>query len=141
MVRKFQKGDLERVLEIWLTANAQAHAFIPREYWEGRLELVRELLPQAELCVWQAENGEVQGFIGLNGDFVEGLFVWPPFQGQGVGKALLDRAKTEHDRLRLRVYRKNGRAAAFYVREGFSAGEEGLDPETGERELLMVWKR
>ncbi len=35
MIRVFQTGDLERVAEIWLEANAQAHNFISRQYWEG----------------------------------------------------------------------------------------------------------
>lgn len=141
MVRTFQKSDLDRVLEIWLAANVQAHDFIPKAYWEGQLETVRSLLPQAELTVWQAESGEVQGFIGLSGEHIEGLFVWPPVQGRGIGKALLDRAKDAHRRLTLNVYRKNERAAAFYAREGFSATEEGLDAATGEEERLLSWAR
>lgn len=74
MIRAFQTGDLERVAEIWLEANAQAHNFIPRRYWEGQLEAVRTLLPQAELYVWQ--DGAIQGFIGLDGEHIEGIFVW-----------------------------------------------------------------
>lgn len=140
MVREFQRGDLERVSEIWLAANLQAHGFIPRAYWEGQLETVRALLPQAELHVWQAESGEIQGFIGLSGEHIEGLFVWPPVQGRGIGKALLDRAKDAHRRLTLNVYRKNERAAAFYRREGFRAVREGVDEPTGEAECQMVWE-
>lgn len=141
MVRNFQASDLDRVLEIWLASNTQAHDFIPRAYWEGQLEAVRALLPQADITVWQAESGEVQGFIGLNGDFIEGLFVWPAAQGRGIGRALLDRAREGRARLTLHVYQKNTRAAAFYTRAGFSAMEEGLDDATGEAELTMAWQR
>ena len=93
MVREFQITDLERVAEIWLAANVRAHDFIPRQYWEGQLETVRTLFPQAELYVWQDRDGAVQGFVGLSGEHIEGIFVWPPAQSRGVGKALLDRAK------------------------------------------------
>lgn len=141
MIREFQKGDLERVAEIWLAANTQAHGFISRAYWEGRLETVRGLLLQAELYVWQAESGALQGFIGLSGEHIEGLFVWPPAQGRGIGKALLDRAREAHGRLTLNVYRKNERAAAFYAREGFQVRGEGVDENTGEPEYTMVWER
>ena len=140
MIREFQKGDLERVAEIWLAANTQAHGFISRAYWEGRLETVRGLLLQAELYVWQAESGALQGFIGLSGEHIEGLFVWPPAQGRGIGKALLDRAKNSRRRLTLNVYRKNERAAAFYRREGFQVRGEGVDGNTGEPEYTMVWE-
>lgn len=140
MVRKFQTGDLERAAEIWLAANLQAHGFIPRAYWEEQLETVRDLLPHAELYVWQ-DGGAIQGFIGLNGDHVEGLFVRPQRQGRGIGKALLDRARDAHGRLTLNVYRKNERAAAFYAREGFQVRGEGVDENTGEPEYTMVWER
>lgn len=139
MVREFQRDDLERAAEIWLEANLQAHGFIPRAYWEEQLETVRDLLPQAELYVWQ-DGGAIQGFIGLNGDHVEGLFVRPPLQGRGIGKALLDRARDAHGRLTLNVYRKNERAAAFYAREGFQVRGEGVDGNTGEPEYTMVWE-
>lgn len=139
MVRKFQGADLERVLEIWLEANTQAHDFIPRRYWEGQLETVRTLLPRAELYVWQDVGGAVLGFIGLRGEHIEGIFVRSAARSRGVGKALLDRAKTAHGRLTLNVYRKNGRAAAFYRREGFQVWDEGVDKDTGEPECRMVW--
>lgn len=139
MIRAFQTGDLERVAEIWLEANAQAHNFIPRRYWEGQLEAVRTLLPQAELYVWQ--DGAIQGFIGLDGEHIEGIFVWPAAQSRGIGKALLDRAKAAHGRLTLNVYRNNDRAAAFYRREGFQIRGESVDESTGEAECRMVWER
>lgn len=140
MIRKFQQGDLERVAEIWLEANIQAHNFISGRYWEGQLEMVKVMLPQAELFVAQGGDGEIQGFIGLNGDHVEGLFVRPPFQSRGLGRELLDRAKTARGRLTLNVYQKNERAAAFYRREGFRVREEGMDASTGEPEYGMVWE-
>jgi len=40
----------------------------------------------------------------------------------------------------VRVERKPRRAAAFSRREGFRVLEEGVDPETGEAELLMEWR-
>lgn len=141
MVREFQSGDLDRVLEIWLEANVRAHGFIPRPYWEGQLELVRSLLPQAELYVWQDGDDVVQGFIGLDGEHIQGLFVWPPAQSQGVGGKLLNRARAARGRLTLHVYQKNRRAIAFYRREGFCIEREDVDARTGEWEYQMTWKR
>ena len=64
-----------------------------------------------------------------------------PARSGGVGRQLLDHVKAGRRQLRLQVYRKNLRAAAFYRREGFYVLEEGVDPETGEAELLMEWRR
>ena len=43
--------------------------------------------------------------------------------------------------LKLNVYQKNERAIQFYLREEFSIQSESLDSNTGEKELIMVWKR
>ena len=139
MIRLFEEEDLDEVLAIWLDANLRAHSFIPAGYWEGRREEVRQALPQAELYVWE-ERGEILGFLGLEGDYIAGIFVRHGAQSRGVGKRLLDRAKEGRGRLSLRVYEKNTRAAAFYRREGFSALGDQTDAGTGEVERCMCWR-
>ena len=140
MIRPVEQADLDRVLDIWLTANLQAHSFIPAAYWKGNAEAVRQALPQAEVYVWE-EDEMIWGFLGLEGDHIAGIFVHPEAQSRGLGRRLLDRAREGRDQLSLHVYQKNVRAAAFYRREGFSALEAGADEGTGEGELRMVWCR
>ena len=118
MIRLFEEEDLDEVLAIWLDANLRAHSFIPAGYWEGRREEVRQALPQAELYVWE-ERGEILGFLGLEGDYIAGMFVRLGAQSRGGG---------------------NTRAAAFYRREGFSALGEQTDAGTGEMERCMCWR-
>ena len=140
MVRNFTPADLEPVAEIWLTANCQAHPFIPASYWEDRLEEVKTALLQAEVYVWE-ERGTPLGFVGLQGGYIAGIFVRPGEQSRGGGRLLLARARAGREPLTLSVYRKNIRAAAFYRREGFSLLKEGIDPATGEAEETMIWTR
>ena len=33
MVRDFQAEDLNRIMELWLETNIQAHDFIKKSYW------------------------------------------------------------------------------------------------------------
>ena len=66
MVRDYRPSDLDRILKIWLQANIQAHDFINRSYWEENSGLVRQLLPQARVFVWE-QGGEIQGFAGIPG--------------------------------------------------------------------------
>lgn len=75
------------------------------------------------------------------GDYLAGIFVDGPARSRGVGRQLLDRCKALHPVLTLHVYRQNPRAAAFYRREGFAVAAEGIDPDTGQPELTMVWRR
>ena len=74
MVRDYRPSDLDRILKIWLQANIQAHDFIDRSYWEENSGLVRQLLPQARVFVWE-QGGEIQGFAGIVEENIEGIFV------------------------------------------------------------------
>ena len=139
MIRKLQRSDIDRVAEIWLDTNLKAHDFILEQYWRGNFDMVKEALSQAEVYVYESD-GKVQGFIGLDGEYIKGIFVSDEMQSQGIGKALLDYAKSRKSELRLNVYRKNTRAIRFYQREGFSVRSEGLDEAVGEKDFLMVWK-
>ena len=142
MVRKFETQDLDAVMQIWLQANLDAHAFIPASFWEAHFEMVRDLLPQAELYVHEdAGTRQIDGFIGLTENHIEGIFVVKSARSKGIGKALLDHAKSFKPSLTLSVYRKNERALAFYRREQFVVQSEGIDEDTNEAELQMLWSR
>lgn len=141
MIRRAEPSDLGAVLRIWLDANLDAHAFIPAEYWQGCRGLVQEMLPQAELYVHQDPAGWIDGFLGLQGDYLAGLFVRREARCRGVGKALLDSAKARRPALTLNVYQKNGKAITFYKREGFVVLAAGVDANTGEPEYTMAWNR
>ena len=142
MIRRPDTQDLDTVSAIWLDANREAHAFIPASYWLGHLEEVRAALAQAEVWVFADEaRPELLGFVGLQGDYIAGIFVRREARSHGVGRQLLDHVKAGHPRLSLRVYEKNQRAAAFYRREGFSAAAVAVDRETGEADAAMVWSR
>ena len=139
-IRPFLPDDLNAILKIWLSANLQAHDFIDAAYWADHLEMVRDLLPQAEIYVYQ-QRGTPCGFIGItDGDYIAGIFVDESCRSQGIGKKLLDHVKQKHPLLKLHVYQKNGRAVRFYLREGFTCAEEHVDSATGESELLLTWE-
>ena len=70
------------------------------------------MLLQAEVYVYESDQ-KIQGFIGLNNDYIEGIFVSDKMQSQGIGKILLNDTKDKRNELRLNVYRKNTRAISF----------------------------
>ena len=74
MIRALQEADIERVAEIWLDSNLKAHHFIPAQYWKSNFELVKEMLSQAEVYAYENDRN-IQGFTGLNGEYIEGIFV------------------------------------------------------------------
>ena len=129
-------------MQIWLHGNLDAHAFIAASFWTEHFEMVHDLLPQAELYVHENENtGQIDGFIGLTENHIEGIFVAKAARSKGIGKALLDYAKSRKPRLTLSVYQKNERALAFYRHEQFVVQSEGIDEDTNEAEIQMLWTR
>ena len=139
MIRKLQKADINRVADIWLKTNLKAHFFIPEQYWISNYEFVKEMLPQAEVYVYE-DDKMIQGFIGINDEYIEGIFVSDEMQSRGIGKMLLDYIKDKKDRLQLKVYQKNVRAMSFYQREGFTIQSESMDEFTREKEYVMNWE-
>ena len=139
MIRKLQKVDINRVADIWLKTNLKAHFFIPEQYWISNYEFVKEMLPQAEVYVYE-DDKMIQGFIGVSDEYIEGIFVSDEMQSRGIGKMLLDYIKDKKDKLQLKVYQKNVRAMSFYQREGFTIQSEEMDEFTGEKEYVMNWE-
>ena len=140
MIRAFRSDDLPALLTLWLEGNLTAHSFVPGRYWTERAALVETLLPQAEVYVAE-DGGDIQGFVGLTGEYVAGIFVASAYRSGGVGKSLLDFAKRRRQSLTLHVYERNNRAVRFYLREGFRAADRHTDDETGQPELTMMWTR
>lgn len=139
MIRAFQGQDTARVMQIWLSGNEGAHPFIPAEYWRAHQTQVQRQILQAEVYVCESE-GAVQGFIGLAGDYIAGIFVAQGCRSRGMGGRLLAYAKQRHGALSLNVYQKNTRAVSFYLRQGFLIQSAGVDGDTGEAEYTMLWK-
>ncbi|HKL99714.1 MAG TPA: GNAT family N-acetyltransferase [Mobilitalea sp.] len=138
MIRNFNIDELDAVMKIWLGTNEKAHDFISKSYWQGNYEMVKEMLPNSTIIV-NEDNNIIQGFIGLLDSYIAGIFINSDSQSRGIGKALIDYVKENHNRLSLIVYKKNIRATRFYQREDFVVSKEQIDENTGEVELEMTW--
>lgn len=139
MIREFRTEDLDRIMQLWLETNISAHGFINSSYWQDNFESVKKMMPQAAVYVYEQDN-YIQGFIGLIGNYIAGIFVAGDFQSKGIGKLLLQYIKCKHDELSLNVYKKNSSALRFYLREGFVVSKEQIDENTCEIEIVMEWK-
>ncbi|AGR77080.1 hypothetical protein A7H1H_0769 [Aliarcobacter butzleri 7h1h] len=139
MIRKLDKNDINKLLQIWLEVNIKTHDFIVKEYWEEQYDNVKELLPNSEIYVYE-ENEKIVAFVGLIENYIAGIFVSFSFQSKGIGKKLLDYIKEFKKELSLNVYVKNISAIKFYQREGFIINSQNIDEETKEQQILMIWK-
>ena len=138
MIRRLKEDDISKVIEIWFDSNVEVHNFISNDFWVKNLQFVESALSQSEVYISLHKNS-ISGFIGLNDDFIEGLFVDSKYRSKGIGKQLLDYVKLNHHILKLNVYVKNMRAIAFYKRNGFIISRKFIDELTGENSYEMVW--
>ena len=93
-IEHYQSKDEEAVLNIWLKASEQAHAFAGVGFWCGLVEDMRQVyLPKAR--TWICRDGDrVMGFACLVGEGeLAALFVDPERQCEGIGTALLNWVK------------------------------------------------
>lgn len=61
MIRELRKVDINKVAEIWLDTNIKTHYFISAQYWKSNFELVKELLLQATVYVYEDKvNGRIR---------------------------------------------------------------------------------
>ena len=142
MIRQFKKNDLLAVMQIWLDTNIKAHDFIPKEYWENNYEIVKEILPDAEIYVHEDDTaGFIDGFIGLTNNYIAGIFVKEDKQSKGIGKQLLNYVKNIKPNISLSVYQKNTKAVSFYKRDQFQIVSENVDDITNEKEFIMEWNK
>lgn len=139
MIRKFEENDIDLVIQIWKNENIKAHKFISKEYWENNYEYVKEILPKAEIYVY-IDSDKIKGFIGMNNNHIEGIFIDTDSQNKGIGTALLNKVKEDKAKLTLNVYDKNKKAIKFYQKNGFEIIKENIDKETNEKEYVMIWK-
>lgn len=140
MIRKLETNDIDAVMQIWKNENIEAHKFIPKEYWENNYNYVKDILPNAEVYVYIVKE-KIVGFIGLDNNYIEGIFVDKNNQCKGIGCSLLNKVKENKDSLTLKVYRKNTNAINFYKKRGFIFVNENMDKSTNEIEYIMTWNK
>jgi putative acetyltransferase len=137
MIREYEEKDLSELLEVWYSASQVAHPFLDEDFFEQERRNIAAIhLPKAETWVYELD-GVVVGFIALIGNEVGAIFVDARFHGQGIGRALMDKARRMRAVLELDVFKDNHVGRAFYEKYGFSQVNEYLHEETGLMQLRL----
>ena len=140
MMRNMRVEDINRIMEIWLSASIKSHGFINEKYWLTKLPVIQaQIQSHANTIVWE-EKEKIVGFISLiDKSHIVGLYVDTLLQNRGIGSALILTMQQVWPILSVRVYAKNLRAVGFYRRHGFKIIMSEIDGNTGEEVLLMYW--
>jgi ribosomal protein S18 acetylase RimI-like enzyme len=142
-IRSARSDDAEAIADVHLNSRREAMPWLPvlhsREeaiaYFAGHV-LVHEEVLVAEV------NELVVGFMALEGDHVDHLYIAPSFQSRGIGHKLLAMAmKLRPGGLTLWTFQRNTRARRFYEARGFVASEfnDGSRNEEREPDVRYAW--
>jgi len=131
-IRPYISDDFDTVTRLWRAAREQAFPDFQRakgHMFEEDCAYFRDVILEND-DVWVAEaDGCVAGFLAIAGDFVDQLFIHPDFQRRGVGRDLLDHAKSlSPEHLFLYTFQVNINGCAFYEKNGFVAVRFGVSP-------------
>jgi ribosomal protein S18 acetylase RimI-like enzyme len=143
MLRAARPEDRAAVGEVFLAARRDALPYLPELHTdEDTRAFVAGLVDKGIVTVAEHE-GRVAGFLALDGDWVDHLYIAPGAQGRGLGSALLRAAQAQRERLQLWVFQRNTRAIAFYERHGFAVAErtDGAGNEERTPDARMTWVR
>jgi putative acetyltransferase len=138
-IRQYENPDLEAVLDSWEVSTRLAHRFMTDAFIiQERKNITEIYLPNTD--TWVAEvDGKVQGFIALMGNEVGAIFLQPGNHGQGIGKALMDKARMLHGDLVVEVFKVNAIGRNFYLKYGFDFLDETLHEPTGQKILRLQY--
>ncbi len=137
MIRPYRDGDLDDVLDVWRRASLVAHSFLGDEFLAAEQVRVAEVwLPIAETTVGEI-GGRVVGFLALIGNEVGAVFVDPDHHRAGIGRALMDRARSSRPYLELDVFEENAVGRRFYAAYGFEPVGRHVHAATGRTELRL----
>lgn len=147
LIRQYSESD---VIPIWqlLTKEAQCPGWVRSVPFH--LQQCRNLLHRQSLCLVAQVEGRVAGFLLLRPVGEGGweqfatieVVVTPKWRRQGIGTALLERAKREitafgHCGILLAPLAESAEAMAFFVSQGF--GCAGVPIGTGMAQGISFW--
>ena len=143
VIRRARPNEAPTIAELYIASRRGAVAYMPTVHTDDEIRgwVSSYLVPTLE--VWVAERaGQLAGFLALDGDMLDQLFVAPVLQRTGVGDRLLALAKELRPaRLRLYAFQRNTPAREFYERRGFIAVDfnDGSRNEEHEPDVLYQW--
>lgn len=132
MIRPYHEKDFEIIVKFWFEATQIATPELSKRMnyeFQGAREYFKNfVVPANQMWVYEL-NQQPVGFIGLQNDFIDRLYVNPQFHRQGIGKALLEFSKTlSPNHLWLYTHQANFHARSFYEKNNFIAEKFSISP-------------
>lgn len=131
---KFDQRDdtlINQLMDIWENSVRATHLFLTEEDILRIAEYVPQALTQIPVLIAAKKDGKIVGFMGIDQDSLEMLFILDKERGQGIGKKLLEYAILNENVNRLSVNEQNPQAKGFYEYMGFVVEKRSEQDDQG----------
>ena len=130
---------LPALVELWEASVRATHLFLN----DDEVKRIKGYVPQALAAVPHLvaadRSGRPAGFLGVDGERIEMLFLAPEARGRGLGRALLAYAVRQYGAREVTVNEQNPQAVGFYEHMGFRTYRRtDRDEEGGPYPLLYM---
>lgn len=141
MIVSAVKKDYPVLIDIWESAVKATHHFLSDEDFEFYKSHIPIYFQHVTLFAYKDDKGVIKGFLGVEDDSIEMLFVDNESRGTGIGRVLLDYAVNTLNTRRVDVNEHNTQALEFYYHFGFREVDRSeYDGEGKEYPILHLEK-
>lgn len=133
---------INNLLKVWESAVRATHLFLSEE----EIENIKKYVPEAlkfvpNLLVAENDEGKPLGFMGIQEQSLEMLFISNENRGQGIGKKLIEYGIENYSINEVAVNEQNPQAKRFYEKMGFEVYKRTELDEQGNPYPLLYMKR
>jgi putative acetyltransferase len=146
IIREYRAEDFDAVTILWRVSREKSLPEFQLEkghfFYEDRNYFQNFVLKSNQVWVVEADH-HVVGFMAMNKDFIDQLYIDPDYQRRGIGKLLIDFAREQSpEHLWLYTLQINFIARTFYEKNGFIAEKFGVSPPPeSEPDVEYHWRK
>lgn len=133
---------IERLVAVWESSVRATHLFLT----DDEIRSIKKVIPEAivnvqHLIVMKRDDNDPIGFMGVNDQMLEMLFISDQYRGKGLGKQLFEDGLQKYSINQLGVNEQNPLARGFYEHMGFKVYQRTELDEQGNHFPILYMKK
>ncbi|RVT62607.1 GNAT family N-acetyltransferase [Niallia taxi] len=131
----------EQTVKMWRVSKEKAIGQKEIHDFENHVYFLNHILPEQFQIDLALIDEDVVGMIAYNDREISQLYIHLEYQGIGIGRTLLDKAKAQSSgKLTLYTFEVNEKAQRFYEKQGFEIINRGHENEENLPDIQYEWK-